>query len=66
MTGAAPEPAADDGGQPATEPAASAAGQAPAAPAVVPPVAADRPELAIGAAFAGGLALALLLKRLAR
>jgi hypothetical protein len=30
------------------------------------PVAADRPELVVGAAFAGGLALALLLKRLAR
>jgi hypothetical protein len=26
----------------------------------------ERPELAVGAAFAGGLALALLLKRLAR
>jgi hypothetical protein len=29
-------------------------------------LAADRPEVAIGAAFAGGLVLALLLKRLAR
>jgi hypothetical protein len=29
-------------------------------------VAADRPEVAIGAAFAGGLVLALILKRLAR
>ncbi|HWE15454.1 MAG TPA: hypothetical protein VG365_18150 [Solirubrobacteraceae bacterium] len=27
---------------------------------------ADRPELAVGAAFAGGLVLALILKRLAR
>jgi hypothetical protein len=27
---------------------------------------ADRPEVAVGAAFAGGLALALILKRLAR
>ncbi|MGI9184115.1 MAG: hypothetical protein ACR2GZ_03990 [Solirubrobacteraceae bacterium] len=26
----------------------------------------DRPEIAVGAAFAGGLALALILKRLAR
>lgn len=33
----------------------------------VPPSAGDeRPEIAVGAAFAGGLALALLLKRLAR
>lgn len=31
-----------------------------------PPNADERPELAVGAAFAGGLALALLLKRLAR
>ena len=29
-------------------------------------VAADRPEVAVGAAFAGGLVLALILKRLAR
>ncbi len=29
-------------------------------------VAAERPELAVGAAFAGGLVLALILKRLAR
>lgn len=41
----------------------------PPQPASVPvpsPTAGDRPELAVGAAFAGGLALALLLKRLAR
>jgi hypothetical protein len=31
----------------------------------VPPVADERPELPVAAAFAGGLALALLLKRLA-
>ena len=33
---------------------------------VQPSSAGDRPEIAVGAAFAGGLALALLLKRLAR
>jgi hypothetical protein len=33
---------------------------------VVTGAAEDRPELAIGAAFAGGLVLALILKRLAR
>jgi len=32
----------------------------------LPPPADERPELAVGAAFAGGIALALLLKRLAR
>ena len=30
------------------------------------PLAAERPEIAVGAAFAGGLVLALILKRLAR
>ncbi len=36
-------------------------------PVPVPPAALDeRPELAVGAAFAGGLVLGLLLKRLAR
>jgi hypothetical protein len=30
------------------------------------PFPADRPEVAVGAAFAGGLVLALILKRLAR
>jgi hypothetical protein len=51
------------------EPLAAAAA-APASGATVtaaPPSTADeRPELLVGAAFAGGLALALLLKRLAR
>jgi hypothetical protein len=43
-----------------------------AAPAPLPTTASggapadERPEIAVGAAFAGGLALALLLKRLAR
>jgi hypothetical protein len=48
-----------------TPPLASAApndgGSQPGAVAV-----ADRPEVAVGAAFAGGFALALILKRLAR
>jgi hypothetical protein len=79
MTDAA-EPAND--GQPTVEQAAhadavtAAAGPAaPAADAHAPAIAAapsapsptdERPELVVGAAFAGGLALALLLKRLAR
>ncbi|MGH2916608.1 MAG: hypothetical protein ACRDMX_16645 [Solirubrobacteraceae bacterium] len=48
------------------------AGDAPLAFAVQPPGAAgasfvgERPEVAVGAAFAGGLVLALILKRLAR
>jgi hypothetical protein len=70
MTDVAESP---NGAQPTVEQAAVAAdGPAadapalPAAPAGLPPVAEDRPELAVGAAFAGGFALALLLKRLAR
>jgi hypothetical protein len=57
-----------NGAQPTVEQAAVAADAPalPAAPAPLPPVAEDRPELAVGAAFAGGLALAFLLKRLAR
>jgi hypothetical protein len=51
----APQPAL---GPSAQESAAAAA--APAAPA------AERPELMLGAAFAGGLLAALILKRLAR
>jgi len=60
----AAEPATD--GQPTVEQAALAAEAAVrgAAPPHAP--ADDRPELAVGAAFAGGLVLALLLKRLAR
>lgn len=68
------EPTVDpaDDGQPTVEQAAIAAESLTAAePLRVPPpsspAAADqRPELLVGAAFAGGLALALLLKRLAR
>jgi hypothetical protein len=45
---------------------ASTNGQ-PSQPSVPPsPAAADRPEVVVGAAFAGGLAFALLLKRLGR
>jgi hypothetical protein len=68
---AAVDPAAD--GQPTVEQAAlaaedvTAAGPSPAPPpAAAPAVTGERPELLVGAAFAGGLALALLLKRLAR
>lgn len=55
-------------GQPTTEqPALSAAPTAPPGPAAAPTAGADEhPEIAAGAAFAGGLALALLLKRFAR
>lgn len=53
-------PAADAPLPPLAPSALDGAGSAPAAPA------ADRPELLVGAAFAGGLALALLLKRLGR
>jgi hypothetical protein len=66
MTGATPEPS--NGGQPTVEQAddASAAPALPVAPAALPTPADERPELVVGAAFAGGLALALLLKRRAR
>jgi len=76
MTDAAAEPAAD--GQPTAEQAALAAEVAARGGTETPsgaslptaasggPTADERPELAIGAAFAGGLVLALFLKRLAR
>jgi hypothetical protein len=52
-------------GQPTVEQAALSNGSPPIGDA--PLAAADeRPELIVGAAFAGGLALALLLKRLGR
>jgi len=69
MTDAA-EPAVD--GQPTAEQAALAAeaavrGATPLHTTASGGAAADdRPELAVGAAFAGGLVLALFLKRLAR
>jgi len=65
MTDAA-EAAAD--GQPTVEQTALAA-EAAVRGATAPPHASasdERPELAVGAAFAGGLVLALFLKRLAR
>ena len=75
MTDAAVGPAND--GQPTVEAAALAADAIPepagavaptpvAVPAAPPAVADERPELVVGAAFAGGLVLALFLKRLAR
>jgi len=76
MTDAAAEPAND--GQATVEQAALAADAAVpepdraaaptrvAVPAAQPPIADERPELVVGAAFAGGLVLALFLKRLAR
>jgi hypothetical protein len=70
MTDAAADPAID--GQPTAEQAALAAEVAARGGTAVPPVSAhaspadERPELAVGAAFAGGLVLALFLKRLAR
>jgi hypothetical protein len=60
---------------PAPEPPALAPAPPPPPPVIPSPplyegdrpeLAADRPELQIGAAFAGGFALALILKRLAR
>jgi hypothetical protein len=63
MTDAAAEAA--NNGQPTVEHAALAPDAGAAAP-TLPSPADERPELVVGAAFAGGLALALFLKRLAR
>jgi hypothetical protein len=73
MTDAAAQ--ASSNGQPTVEQAALAPDAAaspgtaspglPAAPAALSTTT-DRPELAVGAAFAGGLVFALFLKRLAR
>lgn len=68
------EPVADPtvDGQPTVEQAAIAAEAVTASePLRIPPPSSpagadERPELLVGAAFAGGLVLALLLKRLAR
>jgi hypothetical protein len=62
---------------PVTDQHAPVPGDTPPAPPPLPPPPApastglasipnDRPEVAVGAAFAGGLVLALILKRLAR
>jgi hypothetical protein len=78
MTDAATQAASN--GQPTVEPEALASDPAapvaspglPGAPASLAPTTAsggapdERPELLVGAAFAGGLVLALFLKRLAR
>jgi hypothetical protein len=45
-------------------PAATASGLA--NPYGLPEIAVERPEVAVGAAFAGGLVLAMILKRLGR
>jgi hypothetical protein len=68
MTDAAPEPAATDNGQPTVEQAALAADAlaTPTSVPVPPSTFDERPELVVGAAFAGGLVLGLLLKRLGR
>jgi hypothetical protein len=61
--------AATSNGQPTVEHAALAPDAAVPAGAAAPTLASpadERPELVVGAAFAGGLALALFLKRLAR
>ena len=50
----------------AGDPAAQAPPIAPAIAGSSSPFPSDRPEIAVGAAFAGGLVFALILKRLAR
>jgi len=51
--------------QPGADAASGAAGGVPL-PARAAELADDRPEVAVGVAFAGGLVLAMILKRLAR
>jgi hypothetical protein len=73
---AAPEPATEQIAEPAAAAPAptGAAPPPPESPVELPPplpasgagAAADRPEIAVGAAFAGGFALAMILRRLAR
>ena len=58
-------------GQPVADDTPSVAGQTPAATASViqeraAAIADERPEVAVGTAFAGGFLLALILRRLAR
>ena len=50
----------------APDPAAPATAAAPPAVVTAPAAPTDRPELLVAGAFAGGLATALILKRLAR
>jgi hypothetical protein len=67
----------DQSDTPVTDRQVAMPGATPTAPAPLPPpstpastgppaAAGEHPELPVGAAFAGGLALALILKRLAR
>jgi len=51
---------------PATEPGPAPPGEAPLGAAGGDDAFAERPEAFVGAAFAGGLALALIMRRLAR
>lgn len=63
----APEPGPVDGIAPAPADGATPAAIPPSAfPSAAPSTVDQRPELLVGGAFAGGLVLAILLKRLAR
>jgi hypothetical protein len=53
-------------GEAAPPPEYVSAAAADAPPLAIPGVPADRPELHVAAAFAGGFVLAMMLKRLAR
>jgi hypothetical protein len=55
----------DESQSPSVEAAPSSAHESPSAGAQVAAQVDERPELAVGAAFGGGLLLALILKRLA-
>jgi hypothetical protein len=59
-------PAAPAAAVPASPPPPSAGAPAPSPSSGGGSLVGDRPELAVGGAFAGGLVLALILKRLAR
>lgn len=64
--GSGPEEAAADA-EPTTEwPVVPSVPAAAAPPLAIPGIPLDRPELHVAAAFAGGLVLARILKRLAR
>jgi hypothetical protein len=69
----APEPATEQLTEPAGLALPTEAAPLPESPVELPPplpasdaTVADRPEVAVGAAFAGGFALAMILKRFAR
>ena len=62
-------PAPPAAGEPVARPGAAAvyaSGTAPSWPEPVAQIAAERPEVVVGAAFAGGLLFALILRRLGR